>query len=149
MAYNNFPIGYQPAQIYYPQQYSQAQYMQQQQPVQQPQAQQTLTPPTIHAEIVQVENEQAAESYPLSAGSSQMMIARDDSAIYVKTMYPNGQYKLDAFLKRPESPRSASGGSDIYITRDEFEKRLQEILAEREEPPKPKPKTKLKDEEMS
>lgn len=124
MAYNNFPIGYQPAQIYYPQpmqqQYSQSQ--------QQTQPQQMMTPPTIHAEIVQVDNEQAAESYPLSAGSSQMMIARDDSAIYVKTMYPNGQYKLDVFLKRPEAPRNASNGSDIYVTRDEFEKRLQEIL---------------------
>lgn len=124
MAYNNFPIGYQPAQIYYPQQYNQPQYVQQQ--AQQPQ--QTMTPPTIHAEIVQVESEQAAESYPLSAGSSQMMIARDDSAIYVKTMYPNGQYKLDAFLKRPEATRSVSGGSDIYVTREEFEKRLQELL---------------------
>lgn len=137
MAYNNFPVGYQPAQIYYPQ-YNQSQYMQQ--PNQQTQPQQTMTPPMIHAEIVQVDNEQAAESYPLSAGTSQMMIAKDDSAIYVKTMYPNGQYKLDAFIKRPEAPRNAARDSDIYITRDEFESRLNEILEART------PKTRRKEE---
>ena len=138
MAYNSFfPAGYQPAQIYYPQQ---QQYSQMQQQQQQTQPQQMLTPPTIHADIIQVDGEQSAESYPLSAGSSQMMIARDDSAIYVKTMYPNGQYKLDAFIKRPEASRSASKDLDIYITREEFERRLQELTEART------PKVKRKEE---
>ena len=44
-----------------------------------------MTPPTIRAEIVQVEDEKAAQNYPVGVGASQMMIAKDDSAIYVKT----------------------------------------------------------------
>lgn len=121
MAYNNFPIGYQPAQIYYPQQ---------QQPIQQVQqpVQQSMTPPTIHAEIIQVENEQVAESHPMSAGTSQMMIAKDDSAIYVKTMYANGQYNMDVYLKRPATPKKPEIDMGAYVTRDELENRLKEIL---------------------
>lgn len=55
MAYNNgFPMGYQPVQMAYPQ-YQQPAYNQQ-----------TMTP-TIHADIVQVENEDAATRFPVGA----------------------------------------------------------------------------------
>lgn len=121
MAYNNvFPVGYQP---YYPQ--YQQQYQQNT-----PQMTPQMTPPTIHAEIVQVDNEQMAENYPLAAGASQMMIAKDDSAIFVKSMYANGQYNLDVFTKRPQRPKTAEIDTSQYITRDEFETRLKEILRE-------------------
>ncbi len=125
MAYNPFPMGYQPAQIYYPQQ----QYQQ----MPQGQNQQPMSPPTIHAEIVQVDSEQSAESYPLAAGASQMMIAKDDSAIYVKSMYANGQYNLDVFVKRPHKARKPDVDLDQYITREEFESRLNAILEAKED----------------
>lgn len=133
MAYNNgFPVGYQPAQFYYPQQnqyFNPQQNMQSQTPNNiMPNQPQSMTPPTIHAEIIQVDNEQAAADFPLAAGSSQMMIARDDSAIYVKTMYANGQYNLDAFVKRPNAPKKREIDPDIYVTREELESRLKELL---------------------
>ena len=137
MAYNNFPIGYQPAQIFYPQQ---QQPIQQHQSIQQP-SQQMLTPPTIHAEIIQVDNEQVAENHPMQAGTSQMMIAKDDSAIFVKTMYANGQYNMDVYLKRPSSTKKPDIDMDAYITREEFEDRLKTIL----EAQKPKGKQVNKD----
>ena len=130
MAYNyntGFPIGYQPTQIYYPQQQynnPQQQYINQ---VPQAQNQQAISLPTIHAEIIQVDNEQAAENYPLAAGASQMMIAKDDSAIYVKTMFANGQYNLDVFTKRPPRQKQPEIDPNLYITRDEFETRLQAL----------------------
>ena len=138
MAYNNgFPVNYQ----YYPQN----QFYGNNQPlynnnIQQPQynnvQQQTITPPTIHAEIIQVDNEQAAVDFPLSAGCSQMMIARDDSAIFVKTMYANGQYNLDVFSKRPASPKKKEIDPDIYITREEFESRLNGLMEAYRDKPK-------------
>lgn len=125
MAYNPFPMNYQPA--YYPQQqYPQQQFQQQQQQ----QYQQPMTPPTIHAEIVQVDSEQAAENYPLSAGASQMMIAKDDRAIYVKSMYANGQYNLDVFVKRPHTEKKPEVDLDKYITREEFERRIKALMKE-------------------
>lgn len=103
MAYNPyFPMSYQP-QMY-----------------QQPQ-QQLMTPPTIHAEIVQVDNEQAAANYPVGAGASQMMIARDDSAIYVKTALANGQISLEVFEKRAPVPAEPAINPGDYVRRDEIE----------------------------
>lgn len=87
-------------------------------PQQQPSAATAMTPPTIHAEIVQVDGEQAAEQYPVGAGASQMMIARDDSAIFVKTALPNGQYTLDVFVKRPPAPEAAPFNPSEYVRLD-------------------------------
>lgn len=95
-----------------------------------PANQQMMTPPTIRAEIIQVDDETAAENYPVGAGSSQMMIAKDDSAIFVKTSATNGNgYTLDVFVKRPRTPQKASFDPDRYVTREELESRLQAILA--------------------
>lgn len=94
-----------------------------------PANQQMMTPPTIRAEIIQVDDETAAENYPVGAGSSQMMIAKDDSAIFVKTSATNGNgYTLDVFVKRPRTPQKASFDPDRYVTREELESRLQAIL---------------------
>ena len=125
MAYNNgFPMGY-------PQLYPQfPQFPQQQAVVPQQQVQQAMTPPTIHAEILQVDSEQSAENYPVAAGTSQMMIRKDDSEIYVKTAYANGQSRLDVYVKRPEKPSKPVLDLEGYITRDEFENRLNELLKE-------------------
>ena len=121
MIFNNgYPASYQPFGYNY-QQY--------QQPMQnQPQQQQMMTPPTIRAEIVQVDSEEAASNYPVGPGASQMMIAKDDSAIFVKTAMANGQSSLDVFVKRPRTPQKPVFDPDKYVTRDELENRLQAIL---------------------
>ena len=117
MAYNNgFPMGYPYFQPYQ-QPFQQQQYQATQQ-------QPSMTPPTVHAEIIQVESEQAAINYPVAAGVSQMMIQKDESAIFVKTAYANGQANLDVYEKRVKSPVSTSPDLSQYVTRDELEKRL-------------------------
>ena len=114
-AFNAFPATY-PGQMY----------AQQYQPVYQPmqqqaQQQQMMTPPTIRAEIVQVDGEDAAKSFPVGAGASQMMIARDDSAIFVKTAMANGQTTLDVYVKRPPAPPAPVFDPADYVRRDELE----------------------------
>lgn len=124
MAYNNgFPMGYPQFYPQYPQ------YQQQQIPQQQAQPQ-MMTPPTIHAEILQVDNEQSAENYPVAAGSSQMMIRKDDGEIYIKTAFANGQSRLDVYVRRPEKPVKPPFDPDAYITKDEFENRLNQLVKE-------------------
>lgn len=76
-----------------------------------------MTPPTIHAEIVQVGSEQAAAQYPVGAGMSQMMISRDETAIYVKTATANG-YTLDVFIKRPPAPETTPFNPADYVRLD-------------------------------
>lgn len=123
MAYNS--------QMYFPQNYGGYQmYQPQMQVAQTPTMQpQSMTPPTIHAEIIQVENEQAAVNYPVGAGASQMMIARDESAIFVKTATANGQATLDVFLKRPSKPVAASVDLSEYVRRDEIPGLVASIMA--------------------
>lgn len=89
---------------------------------------QMMTPPTIRAEIIQVDDEQAAARYPVGAGASQMMIARDDSAIFVKTALPNGQATLDVFIKRPPAQAEAAEARD-FVTRDEVTALIAEAMA--------------------
>ena len=126
MAYNNgFPMSYQ--QFYQPQ--YQAPYggfqggnnqMQQQAQT----APQMMTPPTIHAEIVQIADRNEALNFPVGAGQAQMMITRDDSTIFVKSAFANGQSSLVEYVKKEPEPQKPPAD---YITREEFEKRLAEI----------------------
>lgn len=119
MIFNNgYPANYQP--------FGYQNYQQMQGAQMTPANQQMMTPPTIRAEIVQVDGEEAAGNFPVGAGSSQMMIARDDSAIFVKTAAANGQgYTLDVFVKRPPAPVKPPVDMGAYVTREE----LPELLA--------------------
>lgn len=122
---NYFPANYQPFNPYQTYQ----NYQNYQQPVQQTQQQnQAYTLPTIHAEIVQVDDEQTARNFNVAAGSSQMMIAKDDSAIFVKTAYPNGESKLDVYEKRAVQTSAINPEISDYVTVDMMEKRLEELM---------------------
>ena len=110
MAYNNyFPMGgYQPYQPYQPYQ-----------------TQQITTPPTIRADIVQVGSKAEAMNFPVGAGQTQMMIAKDDSAIYIKSAFANGQANLEEYIKKPHEVEKSS---QDYVTREEFERRIAELM---------------------
>lgn len=115
-----FPVGYQPYQTAY---YNQPQ-----------QTQQPLTPPTIRAEIVLVDNEQVATNYPVAVGTPQMMITKDDKFIFIKTAYANGQSQLDVYERRPPRPKEPPVDMSTYVTRDELEKRLSGITEAQRRP---------------
>lgn len=134
MAYNNyFPTNYQPYQQ--PYQYQQPNYQQYQQP-------QMMTPPTIHAEIVQVDNEDAAAKYPVGVGNTQMMMSKDESAFYIKSVGANGQYDLAVFAKRPPAPSEQPFDPQAYVRKDELNSLINAILSEN----KPTPRKAKKDE---
>lgn len=96
---------------------------------QQAAAQPTMTPPTIHAELVMVDSEAAAGDYPVAVGASQMMMRKDEAAIYVKTAMQNGQYQLDVFEKRPPAPPAPKLDPADVVTKDYLEQRLADLLA--------------------
>lgn len=96
-------------------------------------AQQPMTLPTIRAEIIQVDGEQSAAQYPVGAGASQMMIARDDSAIFVKTVAQNGgSYTLDVFVKRPPAPPAPKFEPGDYVRKDELEALISALMKKEE-----------------
>ena len=97
-------------------------YMQalQQQFNQVPQQAPQMSPPTIHADIIQVGGQDEVERFSVGAGVSQMFMARDDSAIYIKTGTPNGA-ELVVYERR-------TGAPPAFITREEFEKRMSAMM---------------------
>lgn len=123
-----FPATYPQMYPQYQQGYQMPQY-QSLQGVQQPVQQQGMTPPTVHADIVQVSGEQEALNYPVAAGQSQMMLAKDDSAIFIKTAFANGQSTLNVFVKRPPEPPQKPVDMTAYVTHDELESRLAALAA--------------------
>lgn len=137
MAYNNgFPMSYQ--QLYQPQYQSPyGGFQSGQQMSGASQQAQMMTPPTIHAEIVQIADRAEALNFPVGAGQAQMMITRDDSSIFVKTAFPNGQSNLVEYVKKAPEPETPHVD---YVTREEFERRLAELTT-----PKKKERT-VKDE---
>lgn len=130
MYYGGFPAGYQP---YNGNLYGVQQQFTPQSTVSQygsGQLQQAMTPPTIHAEIVQVDGDQAAEAYPVRVGATQMMMARDDSAIYIKTGLPNG-YQLDVYQKKPQTQAKQGFNPDDYVRRDEIDSLVEACMSAR------------------
>lgn len=97
------------------------------QPIYQQYQPQMMSPPTIRADIVQVDNEEQAAAFPVGVGASQMMIARDDSAIFVKTANANGAM-LEVFVKRPPAPKEPE---PVYMTRADVEEMIAAALPKR------------------
>ena len=119
--YNNgFPINYPQ---YYPQQFQYPQQNAQQQNVG---TTQMMTPPTIHAEIVQINGRDDAVNFPVGTGQSQMMMTKDDSAIFIKTAYANGQSTLIKYEREEAKPQETQKVDNV--TREEFERRIAEIM---------------------
>lgn len=131
--YNSyFPATYQ--QTINPYQQYQNQFQQNfQQPVQNQQfqpAQQSLTPPTIHAEIIQIDGgRKEVENYPVNAGCSQMFIAKDEQTIFIKSVLANGQYTIDEYQKKEPEPEQETNPLENYVTIDMLNSRLSEIVS--------------------
>lgn len=92
------------------------------QPMMQPQVPQMpqMTPPTIRAEIVQIDDETMAANYPVNVGASIMMMTRDDSTIYIKTATQNG-VTMTAYDRRPPAPAPKQINPDDVVTWDALE----------------------------
>lgn len=84
-------------------------------------APQMMTPPTIHAEIIQIDDESTVDRWPVNAGASQMFITKAEDKIIIKTMGPNGPLPLDVFDKRPPAPPEPVFDPSVYVRRDEVE----------------------------
>ena len=90
--------------------------------------QQPFTAPTIHAEIIQVDDMQTAYNYPVGTGQTQMFMARDDSAFFIKSVLANSQMSFEVYDRRKqEQQKTTTVDMNEYVTRTEFEQRLKEV----------------------
>lgn len=145
MAYNTgFPASYQPMGGYQAPGYAQAGYGQlpgaysQQQPGTQQGAnfgpQTAMTPPTIHAEIIQVDSEAAVDTQPQAAGTAQMYMTRDDQCIIIKTQYAGGNFDKACYDRRPPAPAPEPFDLSEYVRRDELPSLIAQAVAGQNSP---------------
>ena len=85
-----------------------------------------MTPPTIRAEIIQIEDEAAVDRFPLAAGASQMFMTRAEDKIIIKTMGQDGALPLVIYDKRPPAPPAPKFDPAEYVRRDEADKLIME-----------------------
>lgn len=141
MAWNNgYPVTYAQAYQYpgaaqmpmYGQQMAQPGFQQPLPGTQMSQANQpspVMTPPTIRAEIIQIEDEAAVDRFPLAAGASQMFMTRAEDKIIIKTMGQDGPMPLVVYEKRPPAPPAPKFDPSEYVRRDEVETLVSAALA--------------------
>ena len=80
-----------------------------------------MTPPTIRAEIIQIEDEAAVDRFPVAGGASQMFMTRAEDKIIIKTMGQDGPLPLVVYEKRPPAPPAPKFDPSEYVRRDEVE----------------------------
>lgn len=98
-----------------------------------PQQQQTMTPPTIRAEIVQVESQEAIDRCSQNPGTTQMYMTKDEQNIIVRTKLANGEHTDVVYDKRPPAPPEPKINPADYVRRDELESLIAEMIRKEEE----------------
>jgi hypothetical protein len=83
--------------------------------------QQPMTPPMINAVIIQIARKDEMDNYTMNIGQSQMFMLRDESAIFIKSRYANGQYGVDEYTRKPPEPEKPAVQ---YVTKGELEQML-------------------------
>jgi len=130
MAYNYFPMNYQPLQ------FAQQQY----QPVAQAQS---------NTGIIWVQGEAGAKAYPVAAGNSVLLMDSEGSYFYIKTTDSSGiPQPIRKFTyteetgKKEVAPVVQQIDTSNFITREEFEERFAKLTEPVKETVKPAPQKK-------
>lgn len=131
--FNPFPVGYQPYNGYqyqYPQQmpvnnWNMASTQMPQQPVP---TQQDMTP-VIHMDIKQVESIDAISKTPPAIGTTGAYMTKDEKTIIFRSVYANGEYNDKVYEERPPAPPAPAFDPNEYLRKDEFDERVNTIVA--------------------
>lgn len=129
MAYNNgFPVNYPQYYPQYQQPYQMPQY--QQMPQQQAQASSRMT------EVFPAASEKTVLEFPVTAGTTQMFVATDDSFIAIKEASVTGQITTQFYDKRPPAAPEKPVDLTAFVTREELEQRLAALSTPAKRPAK-------------
>lgn len=145
MAYNTFPVGYQPAQIYYPQQQTYMQNIPSQAQNPAP-AQQTPS-----SSIIWVQGEAGAKSYMVAPNTTVQLWDSENQVIYLKSADASGMPSmkvLDYRIREQAQPIQTvpTVMPQEYVTKEElalFEAQIREQLASLAPKPRVKKEEKI------
>ena len=140
MAFNNgFPMSYQPAQMFYPQQMGQIPQIQQPS-VQPPQPMQMPAPQQAPSSIIWVQGEAGAKSYLVAPNTTVQLWDSENPVIYLKSADASGMPSMkiiDYKIRDSSGPIHIPSADNLnkYVTDDVFsefrenvEKRFKELM---------------------
>lgn len=91
-----------------------------------------MTPPTIRAEIIQVDSPEAIDRCSQNPGTTQMYMTKDEQNIIVRTKLANGEHTDVVYDKRPPAPPEPKLNPADYVRRDELSSLIAEMIKEQE-----------------
>ena len=115
-------------------------------PAYQPQMYQNQYAPQQHGGLIWVQGIEAAKSYPVSAGQSVLLMDSESNAFFIKTADASGMplpLRIFDYAERSaqNTPKTAqetrtepSIDLSAYVTREELESRISEIMAAKRNP---------------
>lgn len=157
MAYNNgFPMGYQPAQIFYPQQYQPQQMAQpqySQQPQQMPQQMPQPQSQPQNGGVIWVQGEAGAKSYLVAPNTTVQLWDSENQVIYLKSADASGMpsiktldYTIREMKQNPVG--AAFEHNSVYATKEELDAlrtELEGLIAATKRPTSAKTKKETED----
>lgn len=87
-----------------------------------------MTPPTIRAEIIQVDSPEAIDRFPQNPGSTQMYMTKDEAFIIIRSVLANGEHTDVIYDKRPPEPPAPKFDPNAYVRRDELSALIAETI---------------------
>lgn len=81
---------------------------------------QAMTPPTIHAGIIMIDDFAEMDRYPVAPGTNQMFATKDENHFAIRAMYANGEHADTFYDKRPPAPPKPEINPAEYARKDEI-----------------------------
>lgn len=89
---------------------------------------QAMTPPTIRAEIIQIDSPEAIDRFPQNTGSTQMYMTRDEAFIIIRSVLANGEHTDVIYDKRPPAPPAPVIDPADYVRKDDLPSLIAEVI---------------------
>lgn len=89
---------------------------------------QQMTPPTIRAEIIQVDSPEAIDRFPQNTGSTQMYMTKDEAFIIIRSVLANGEHTDVIYDKRPPAPPAPTIDPADYVRKDDLPSLIAEVI---------------------
>ena len=90
--------------------------------------QQSMTPPIIHADIIQIDDPAEMDRHPMAAGTNQMFATRDDGHIIIRSMLANGEHADTYYDKRPPAPPAPKINPEDYVRKEDLPALIAETI---------------------
>ena len=92
---------------------------------------QPVTPPTIHADLVQIGDMSETDAYQARAGAPLGFITRDENKIVFKTVGKDGAQMLDVYVRQPPEPAKPAFDPSDFVHKADFERMVEEVIMNR------------------